>query len=146
MNTPCSGFGDECTWPSYIGHPHDPRNPDENDEHIIEPRPSRLFYLKVINMPKVLNKYKHGIPFGSVYIGRPSKWGNPFTIGKDGTRDEVIRKHKEWIYSNPSMIATIKNELRNKDLVCFCYPQACHGDTLLSIANETVEGEEFDLF
>jgi len=25
-----------------------------------------------------------------VYVGRPSKWGNPFTIGPDGTRDEVI--------------------------------------------------------
>lgn len=32
-----------------------------------------------------------------VYIGRPSKWGNPFVIGKDGTREEVIAKYAEWI-------------------------------------------------
>jgi len=43
-------------------------------------------------MPKVLNKYKDGVPAGAVYIGRPSKWGNPFVIGKDGDREEVIAK------------------------------------------------------
>ena len=32
-----------------------------------------------------------------IYIGRPSKWGNPFSIGKDGTREEVIEKYREWI-------------------------------------------------
>lgn len=32
-----------------------------------------------------------------VYIGRPSKWGNPFIVGADGTRDEVIQKYKDWI-------------------------------------------------
>lgn len=35
-----------------------------------------------------------------IYIGRPGKWGNPFTIGKDGTREEVIVKYEEWIRNN----------------------------------------------
>ena len=45
----------------------------------------------------VLNKHKHGIPQGAVYIGRGSFWGNPFVIGKDGTRDEVCEKHAEYL-------------------------------------------------
>lgn len=87
-------------------------------------------------MPKVLNRYKDGIPPGSVYIGRPSKWGNPFTIGKDGSRNEVIDKYVEWILTQPELVERAQAELRGKDLVCFCSPKACHGDILLAIANE----------
>lgn len=85
---------------------------------------------------KVLNKHKHGIPPGSVYIGRPSKWGNPFAIGKDGNRAEVIKKYREYLYSNPELLAAAKNELAGKDLVCFCAPQACHGDVLVALMGE----------
>ena len=87
--------------------------------------------------PKVLNKKvatKNDL-LNSVYIGRPSKWGNPFVIGKDGDRATVIRKHKEWFFSQPSLVASAKTELRGKNLVCFCAPFACHGDLLCEIAN-----------
>jgi hypothetical protein len=84
---------------------------------------------------KVLNKYKDGIPKGSVYIGRPSKWGNPFVIGKDGDRDEVISKYREWLLSQPDKVAMVKHELAGKDVVCFCAPKSCHGDVLIEIAN-----------
>ena len=86
-------------------------------------------------MPRVLNKYKQTIPAGAVYIGRPSKFGNPFVIGRDGTRDEVIAKHRAHLLKNPDLINLVKRELRGKDLVCFCAPQPCHGDTLLEVAN-----------
>ena len=86
-------------------------------------------------MPKVLNKYNDIIPNNAVYIGRPSKWGNPFVIGKDGTRDEVIAKYRLWLFSQPAMIDTAKRELSGKDLVCFCHPKRCHGDVLLELAN-----------
>ncbi|PIW12451.1 MAG: hypothetical protein COW35_01440, partial [Candidatus Infernicultor aquiphilus] len=39
-----------------------------------------------------------------VYIGRPSKWGNPFTIGKDGTRSEVIEKYRIWLMKNQNLL------------------------------------------
>lgn len=87
-------------------------------------------------MPRVLNKRTDEITENSVYIGRPSKWGNPFSIGKDGTREDVISKHKKYFLSNPELIAAAKIELKGKDLVCFCSPKACHGDLLLKIANE----------
>lgn len=60
---------------------------------------------------KVLNKYHAGIPKGAVYIGRGSPWGNPFIIGKDGTRDEVIAKYEAYLDSNPKLLSRI-GELR----------------------------------
>lgn len=88
-------------------------------------------------MPLVLNKHKHGVPLGAVYIGRPSKWGNPFEAGKDGTRIEVVEKHKAWVLANPLFITQIRRELHNKNLLCFCAPKPCHGDILLELANES---------
>jgi hypothetical protein len=70
-----------------------------------------------------------------VYIGRPTLWGNPFVIGKDGTRADVVRKYRAWIESRPDMIAKAKAELCGKVLACWCSPHACHGDVLAEIAN-----------
>lgn len=70
-----------------------------------------------------------------VYIGRPSKWGNPFEIGKDGTRAQVIAKYEEWIRNNPELLEQI-SELEGKTLACWCKPKPCHGDVLVKILNE----------
>lgn len=86
-------------------------------------------------MPKVLNKHHGYPPRDAVYIGRPSPWGNPFQMGKDGTREEVIAKFREFVEARPDFKASIRENLRGKDLVCFCAPLACHGDILLEIAN-----------
>lgn len=71
-----------------------------------------------------------------VYIGRPTKWGNPFLIGPHGTREEVIKKFEKLVRKDPHMIRSIKEELRGKTLGCWCAPLPCHGDVLLKIANE----------
>ena len=73
-----------------------------------------------------------------VYIGRPSKWGNPFRIGRDGNREEVIRKYREWLLNNPKLLAQI-HELRGKTLGCWCKPAACHGDVLAELADQSPE-------
>jgi hypothetical protein len=73
-------------------------------------------------------------PF-DVYIGRPSKWGNPFEIGKDGTRQEVIAKFRKWIQTQPHLLDSLP-EIRGKTLGCWCSPQACHGDVLVELANK----------
>jgi len=70
-----------------------------------------------------------------VYIGRPEKWGNPFTIGKDGTRKEVIDKYAIWLESQPELIDSLA-ELKGKKLACWCSPQACHGDVLADLVNK----------
>lgn len=83
---------------------------------------------------KVWNK-RYNAPLEAVYIGRPSKWGNPFVIGKDGTRAEVIEKYRRYLMRNERLLRDM-SELRGKDLVCFCKPAACHGDVLLEFANQ----------
>lgn len=77
---------------------------------------------------------KDNYPEWAVYIGRPSKWGNPFEIGRDGTRAAVIAKYKAYLLSNKVLMAALP-ELKGKDLVCWCAPQACHGDILVKMAN-----------
>jgi len=69
-----------------------------------------------------------------VYIGRPSKWGNPFVIGHDGTREQVIEKYRAWIQQQPHLLASL-GELQGKRLGCYCKPQACHGGVLAELAN-----------
>ena len=58
---------------------------------------------------------------------------NPFVIGKDGTRDEVIKKYEAWLLAQPALLAALP-ELRGKTLGCWCAPQACHGDVLARLA------------
>lgn len=70
-----------------------------------------------------------------VYIGRPEKWGNPFSIGKDGNREEVIQKYMDWLSEQPELLSDI-HELKDKVLGCWCAPKACHGDILAEIANK----------
>lgn len=81
----------------------------------------------------VLNKYKDNIPKDAIYIGRGSVWGNPFVIGKHGDRDEVCDKYRKYLWgevcSGRIELQTLA-ELNGKDLVCFCAPARCHGETL----------------
>jgi hypothetical protein len=51
-----------------------------------------------------------------VYIDRPSKWGIPFKIGKDGSRDEAIQKYRPWILANPELMTQLSTELIGKKL------------------------------
>jgi hypothetical protein len=100
-------------------------------------------------MAKVLNikdcNYK--VPAGAVYVGRAmsrynllaSKWGNPFKIGRDGTREEVIQKYSEYIVPRILDGELDIKELEGKDLVCWCAPLPCHGDVLLELAKRKEE-------
>lgn len=68
-----------------------------------------------------------------VYIGRPSPWGNPFTIGRDGTRAEVISKYGHWLRAQPVLLKKVAG-LRGLTLGCWCNPLPCHGDILARLA------------
>lgn len=93
---------------------------------------------KVVN----LNKDKY-----DVYIGRGSKWGNPYTSIKDrktlakfvvDTREESIEKYWEHVLGSPELMESHK-ELEGKTLGCFCKPKSCHGDILV----ELIESKRF---
>lgn len=88
-------------------------------------------------MCTVVNKYKSEY---DVYIGRGSKWGNPFShmpetkaSHKVDTREEAVACYKEYLWhqmkegfvTNADLLA-----LDGKRLGCFCAPKACHGDVI----------------
>lgn len=89
---------------------------------------------------RVLNKHHGNIPRDAVYIGRGSQWGNPFVIGRDGNREEVIEKYRNHLLFD-DMVLEVK-ELIGKDLVCYCAPQACHGDVLMEFI-EILYGKDY---
>lgn len=91
------------------------------------------------------------MPAGAVYVGRPSRWGNPFTItrAKANLRDVmvpdtdpisrfvVVQAFRSWITAEINEHLTIDLEpLRGRDLACWCpLDQPCHADVLLELAN-----------
>jgi hypothetical protein len=86
-----------------------------------------------------------GMPENTVYVGRPTKWGNPFIPGKDNPfipdRKVEDLRHAVCLYRahatlNKELVEAAKFELRGKDLACWCpLNQPCHADVLLELAN-----------
>lgn len=72
-----------------------------------------------------------------VYIGRPSKWGSPFRIGVDGTREEVLEKYYSWILKQEDLLKDLP-ELQGKILGCWCDPKPCHGNILAKLADRAI--------
>lgn len=84
---------------------------------------------------QVVNKRTHVATARDLYIGRPSNFGNPFVIGKDGSREVVIEKYRQYLWrliqTNPLVVADLQSLGDYDYLVCFCAPLACHGDVLV---------------
>jgi hypothetical protein len=78
-----------------------------------------------------------------VYIGRPSKWGNPFThlarslADHVVPKDQVLPRYEAWLRQQPELMASL-HELRGQVLGCWCKPAACHGDILARLADGAV--------
>mgnify|MGYP001610699713 CR=1 FL=1 len=99
----------------------------------------------VAKKPRVYNR-RGPLPVdmrNMIYIGRPSKWGNPFshlsgTLArfKVKSRTEAVLAYRGYMLYKPELIAAARRELRGRDLICWCAPLACHGDILLDIANQ----------
>lgn len=70
-----------------------------------------------------------------IYIGRGSPWGNPYRIGPDGTRAEVITKYAAYLRSRRADLIARLGELHGRTLVCYCHPAPCHGDILARLAD-----------
>lgn len=76
------------------------------------------------------------MPANTVYVGRPTRWGNPFHVGLQGDAAECVRAYRSWLRTMPGLVADIRLALAGKDLACWCPPgQPCHADVLLEIAN-----------
>lgn len=90
------------------------------------------------------------MPPNTVYVGRPSKWGNPFIVRKSGgvyTAKVMNVRHAWQLYKsvaseNEALVTDARSELRGKNLACWCAlpsnpyePDTCHAAVLLEIAN-----------
>lgn len=79
---------------------------------------------------------------GFVYVGRAaprlglpeSPFANPFKIGTDGGRTDVIQKYRTWILGRPDLLLRLR-ELRGRPLACWCAPEACHADILTAFVD-----------
>ncbi len=87
--------------------------------------------------PRVVNCHREAY---DVLIDRTTKWGNPFVVGRDGTREECIEKFERWAPTQPHLMAALL-ELRGKTLGCHCKPKTCHGDPLCRWANAPLTAE-----
>src|SRR5665213_2569949 len=99
------------------------------------------------NVTKVANKY-HGAVAGSVYIGRGSVWGNPYShmtgttaIFKVDSREEAVDAYAQWLSGRADLLARI-DDLRGQVLMCYCRPVKgfqgrlmCHGQILAGLAD-----------
>lgn len=76
---------------------------------------------------------------GDIYIGRPSVLGNPFVIGRDGSRQQVIERYTVWLHdqftAKPEFWFGMLRTIRGRRLICYCKPLACHGDVLAALAD-----------
>lgn len=82
------------------------------------------------------NRKLHQYPREAVWIGRPSRWGNPFMIGKDGDRDEVVDRYLRYAeqkMDDPQWISGLRYLREKQHIVCCCSPLRCHGDALIEL-------------
>lgn len=95
-------------------------------------------------MTSVHNLRSEQMQPGDVRIDRQTEWGNPFIVGKHGSRDEVIQKFKHLVSqclqedrkSGHRMLINKIKSLRGKRLFCWCAPLPCHGDVLKRLADD----------
>lgn len=100
---------------------------------------------------KLLNK--HTAPAeeqkDAVYIGRGSPLGNPDVIGKDGTREEVIRKYRTYLANkiisrDPAIETAMRNLRPDTKLLCFCHPKPCHGSVIEEYYNDLMSDSDYE--
>lgn len=98
------------------------------------------------------------MPANTVYVGRPGKFGNPFSfkdflislslihqvrqvqnheVSDNAGREWMVDSFEKWIKENPELLSLAKKELKGKNLACWCsLKEKCHADILLMIVNE----------
>jgi len=79
-------------------------------------------------------------------VDRTSRWGNPFVLPRDGTRDQVIAAYRDdHLPTQPSLTADIAT-LEGQVLGCWCAPAACHADILAEAADQRSSSKQLGLF
>lgn len=88
----------------------------------------------------VVNK-KHTRAY-TVDISRPNFLGNPYRIGVDGTREEVVAKFKVFFHTSEKLKKYVREGCKDEILGCYCKPLPCHGDIIAEYLNGLKEDEK----
>lgn len=96
---------------------------------------TKLFVVNTINCAFAVKQAKAEGRF--VNVMRPSIWGNPFVVGRDGTRTEVIALYRAYVLASADLMNAI-GDLTNKLLGCACLPLPCHAEVLAELANRVL--------
>jgi hypothetical protein len=78
------------------------------------------------------------LPPNTVNCARPGKWGNPFPVNKERNAFQAVREFEHWLLNTNEglkIYSKAKQQLRGKNLACWCAASPCHCDVLLEIAN-----------
>jgi hypothetical protein len=74
------------------------------------------------------------MPTDAVYVGRPTRWGNPYPIADHGAA--AVARYRAYLLADPALLEAVRRELCGRDLACWCRLDApCHADVLLELAN-----------
>jgi hypothetical protein len=80
-------------------------------------------------------------PQGAVYVGRPTRWGNPFRVDRASTsraRAVAVAEYRSYLGSHETLVNEAISALRGRDLACWCsLDQPCHADVLLEVVNRS---------
>jgi hypothetical protein len=90
-----------------------------------------------MDRPRIYNAATDIVPPGAVLVDRNTIYGNPYRIGPDGDLAQVTALYVNYLLDNPLLVEDIKTTLRGNDLVCWCWPERCHAELLLILANDT---------
>jgi len=79
------------------------------------------------------------MPANTVYVGRPSKFGNPYKPGEHGTAEECRDSYRQLVFNDHALRDAIEKELNGKSVACWCkLGDPCHGDVVLDFARPFV--------
>lgn len=81
----------------------------------------------------------------AVYVGRPSKWGNPIKLASESQREQVIDEYLEYLRDQPQLVDDMRRELAGKDLICWCAPRTCHADVIKHVASGNPVPDDFSM-
>ncbi len=79
------------------------------------------------------------MPPGTVYVGRPTRWGNPFTSADAGSPDAAVAAYRTHLTATPGLLDAARRQLAGRDLACWCPTgRPCHADVLLDLVNDPI--------
>lgn len=117
--------------------------------YAVDPYPTRLLgspLTRWVRPAQVLNAHVVGKDApGAVYVGRPSRWGNPVAVSEETPRGQALLGFLEYLKARPDLVDAARQELAGRDLICWCAPRACHAEVWRHVAEGNPVPDTWDV-